>query len=422
MKNIVYVGGGVSTIFSVIKLLDNGYPGDKITILEKGNPMKDRQPNEIMNGFGGAGSFSDYKCVYSLTQGGLLSKYTGDEKAWSLINEFKEITKRFHPKPQEIKTVTIKDEPIFIKESSFELKQSEVEHLGTDYGQAVMKNIEQYFREKNVRMIFNATVDDIDFDNKMISYNGNSITNYDKLIIATGKSGMDLVKQLIDKYQLKTTPKAAQIGVRFESDYRYFERLAKDFYDFKLYRKIDDNISLRSFCVNNERAHVAEENTYGMKSYNGHAYKTGEKNNLINFGIIMEIKSIDNPLEFTLDLVKRCNEGGKGKYFTLSNRKPNLDVEQITIQNFLILYNEYANHILGFIRDMDRIFNFDDDYVCYVPEIKYLTNEIAVNNEDLSLIDYKDIHIIGDALSARGIVISASQGLYLSESIIKEVK
>jgi hypothetical protein len=38
-------------------------------------------------------------------------------------------------------------------------------------------------------------------------------------------------------------------------------------YDFKLYQKPNDNVSLRSFCTNNNAAYVAVEETYGNVSY-----------------------------------------------------------------------------------------------------------------------------------------------------------
>ena len=42
-----------------------------------------------------------------------------------------------------------------------------------------------------------------------------------------------------------------------------------------------------------------------------------------------------------------------------------------------------------------------------------------VNYDNLSLVDYSNIHFVGDALSARGITVSGAQGIYVAESIIK---
>jgi len=37
----------------------------------------------------------------------------------------------------------------------------------------------------------------------------------------------------------------------------------------------------------------------------------------------------------------------------------------------------------------------------------------------LSLIDYDNVHFVGDALSARGITVSGAQGIYVVDSILE---
>ena len=120
---------------------------------------------------------------------------------------------------------------------------------------------------------------------------------YDTLIFGVGKSGIDFGKKLAEKYDLPTEPKAVQIGVRFEAPQEHFQKLIDISYDFKLYRKFEDRgVSLRSFCTNNNAAFVAAEHTYGDVSYNGHAKKDeAYRNDMTNFGILMEIQGIDEP-------------------------------------------------------------------------------------------------------------------------------
>jgi hypothetical protein len=62
------------------------------------------------------------------------------------------------------------------------------------------------------------------------------------------------------------------------------------------------------------------------------------------------------------------------------------------------------------------------DWGIYLPEVKYLSPEPLVNYKNLSLKDYKNIHFVGDALSARGITVSGAQGIYVAESLIKPKK
>jgi uncharacterized FAD-dependent dehydrogenase len=55
----------------------------------------------------------------------------------------------------------------------------------------------------------------------------------------------------------------------------------------------------------------------------------------------------------------------------------------------------------------------------YIPEVKYLSPEPLVNYHDLSLVNFTNVHFVGDALSARGITVSGAQGIYVAEKILQ---
>jgi uncharacterized FAD-dependent dehydrogenase len=80
----------------------------------------------------------------------------------------------------------------------------------------------------------------------------------------------------------------------------------------------------------------------------------------------------------------------------------------------------YFQYVEDFINDMQKVFpTLGDDWGIYLPEVKYLSPEVKVNYEDLSLIDYPNVHFVGDALSARGITVSGAQAILVAESLIK---
>jgi len=56
----------------------------------------------------------------------------------------------------------------------------------------------------------------------------------------------------------------------------------------------------------------------------------------------------------------------------------------------------------------------------YITEVKYLSPEPLVNYDDLSLVDYENVHFVGDALSARGITVSGAQGIYVTDYILSK--
>jgi uncharacterized FAD-dependent dehydrogenase len=431
-KKILIVGAGVAGINAATKLVDNGYPGELITILDKGNDPINRLPEEVMTGMLGAGGWSDGKLVVSTVQGGQLSKYCGEEKAMSLMEEVVANFTRFHPKPEDISCSDPKQEPDFIK-PYFDLRMSLVWHIGSNYLHEIAKNWYSFLQDKGVNFSWNTTVTNIDFQDLIIKYKQGedefvALNAYDELIFAVGKSGIDFAQQLSDTYKLPTEAKAVQIGVRFEAPQKYFQKLIDVSYDFKLYQK-HDNVSIRSFCTNNNAAYVAVEETYGDLSYNGHAKKGEEfRNDMTNFGILMEIKGIEDPFKWSRDVVSRLQVNGKGLYYSPNRtRTPALTSEGTTVSAhqidslgpLAVAYGEYLAYITNFIDNMNNVFEFGNDWGMYVPEVKYLSPEPLVNYTDLSLNEYPNVHFAGDALSARGITVSGAHGIYIAENLIK---
>jgi uncharacterized FAD-dependent dehydrogenase len=340
--------------------------------------------------------------------------------------------RRFHPKPEEIFMSDPQEEPEFIK-PYFGLRMFPVWHIGSNFLHEIAKAWYSYLVDAGVKFIWNTKVSAIDFKENVVSSWANDKFNlhgYDELIFAVGKSGIDFGKELAEQYTLPTEAKSVQIGVRFEAPQKYFQKLIDVSYDFKLYQKFD-NVSLRSFCTNNNAAFVAVEETYGDVTYNGHAKKGEEfRNNMTNFGILMEIKGIEDPFKWSRDAVQKLQINGTGTYYSPNKtRKPGITSENSTVSAIQVdtmdvlfdaLGEEYAQYIENFITNMQMIFpEMGDDWGIYMPEVKYLSPEPLVNYTDLSLNEFPNVHFVGDALSARGITVSGAHGIYVAESLIK---
>jgi uncharacterized FAD-dependent dehydrogenase len=418
--------------------VDNGYPGELIKVIDMGKDPYQRKPEEVMTGFLGAGGWSDGKLTYHTAIGGQLSKYCGEEKAMELMDQVITNFKRFHPKPDEVQCSNPVEEPEFIK-PYFGLRLFPVWHVGTDYLSEIAKNWYDYLISKGVNFIWEHKVESIDFENNLVSYYWNNEDSkevkhkyYDELIFGVGKSGIDFAQELAQSYKLPDEPKSVQIGVRFEAPQKHFQKLIDISYDFKLYRKFDnEGVSLRSFCTNNNAAYVAVEETYGDHSYNGHAKKDeAYRNNMTNFGILMEINGIEDPFTWSRDVVNKLQSNGTGLYYSPS-RRPSTTSEGNEVTSTPISLDTlvhvvepamggYFKYVMDFIQDMKKVFpTLQHDWGIYIPEVKYLSPEVKVNYENLSLIDYPNVHFVGDALSARGITVSGAQAIYVAENLIK---
>jgi uncharacterized FAD-dependent dehydrogenase len=166
-KKIVIVGAGVAGINAATKLVDNGYPGHLITIIDMGKDPHKRLPSEVMTGMLGAGGWSDGKLTYHTAIGGQLSKYCGEDKAMELMDQVITNFKRFHPKPEEVQCSNPVAEPDFIK-PHFGLRLFPVWHVGTDYLLEIAKNWYKYLVDNNVHFEWECKVTDIDFSNSIV--------------------------------------------------------------------------------------------------------------------------------------------------------------------------------------------------------------------------------------------------------------
>jgi len=144
----------------------------------------------------------------------------------------------------------------------------------------------------------------------------------------------------------------------------------------------------------------------------------------------MEIKGIENPFEWSRNVVSKLQENGTGLYYSPGNtRKPGLTSEGNTVSAIQIGWldlikvteamNPYFEYIVNFIDQMNKVFEFGDDFGIYIPEVKYLSPEPLVDYTNLALIDYSNVHFVGDALSARGITVSGAQGIYVAEYLLE---
>ena len=278
----------------------------------------------------------------------------------------------FHPKPEEVQCSNPVAEPDFIK-PHFGLRLFPVWHVGTDYLHEIGKNWFDFLESKGVEFIWETKVSDIDFDNNIVRASllngGEEISiSYDELIFGVGKSGIDFGKQLAEKYKLPTEPKSVQIGVRFEAPQKHFQKLIDVSYDFKLYRKFDDKgVSLRSFCTNNNAAYVAVEQTYGNHTYNGHAKKDEAfRNDMTNFGILMEIQGIEKPFDWSRNVVKSLQSSDHTGLYYSPTRKQSTTSEGIKVsatqidgggyRDVVEVFDGYFTYIENFIEDMKKVF------------------------------------------------------------------
>lgn len=415
-EKLVFIGAGPSTLFSVLYLLENGIEGSNIIIIDKGKNPYERNPKDLLYGFGGAGLFSDCKLVFSETTDTISHLISDKKKYFDLIKKY---IYEFHPDPD---AITISYPTDYECKSDLQLIQSECWHVGSDYGLIIGKKIYNYFREKGVKIVFENEVVSINLEDneiQMVDELGDRFIYYDYLQIGTGKiGGKDILTNCYNEFGIPIKKGAIHFGGRFETEItpEILNIVNNIQYDFKFEKKYNENLRIRTFCCNTGNAHVVKELTPQGVQFNGHSYKNKNLNDLCNFGIIMEIKGE----EWTEErLLKGLEEG------ICCEEEPKFESSlKEKFQNKLYMSLglwDFRKELNDFVIQLNKELNFGKNCRTYFPEIKQSIG-IIETDEYFRLEDgrFNNVAWVGDACTgSRGIVPAAITGLKSVEKLIQ---
>jgi len=451
--DVIIIGAGPGGIFSAYELvqLDANL---KIAVFEMGNALHNRicpingdkikscvscKNCSIMNGFGGAGAFSDGK--YNITNdfGGTLHKYVGKEKALELMTYVDKINtenggenaKLYSTANSELKKECIKHD--------LHLLEASVRHLGTDINYVVLKNLYQKLKN-NVDFYFNTYVESIYLANQgyELICNGKKYT-CNKCIISVGRSGSKWMEKVCRDLDIKTKSNRVDIGVRVELPASVFSHITDELYESKIVyctKKYGDKV--RTFCMN-PRGVVVNENTNGIITVNGHSYedKALQTDNT-NFALLVakqfsepfkdsngygeSIARLSNMLGGGV-LVQRFGDLIRGRRSTPERIKeafitPTLFATPGDLS--LVLPKRILDGIIEMIYALDKIApgTANDDTLLYGVEVKFYNMQVEVDGNLETC--HKGLYIIGDGSGITHSLSHASaSGIHVARAIIK---
>lgn len=209
--DIIIIGAGPGGIFSAYELATKR-PDLKIAVFEAGNRLEKRKcPIDgkrvtkcihcktcaIMNGFGGAGAFSDGK--YNITNefGGTLYEYIGKNKATELMEYVDEINMAYGGEGTRLYSSANSSFKRVCLQNNLHLLEASVRHLGTDKNYEVLSNLYNLLKDK-VSFYFMTPVQNVAImdngDYEIITEN--ETYTCEKCIISVGRSGSKWMEQI----------------------------------------------------------------------------------------------------------------------------------------------------------------------------------------------------------------------------------
>ena len=286
--DVLIIGAGPGGIFSVYELMKLA-PSLRVAVLETGHPLERRKcpidgkkikscigckPCSIMNGFGGAGAFSDGK--YNITNqfGGTLYEYIGRKEALDLMHYVDEINLAYGGEGTKLYSTTNSNIKKLCLQNGLHLLDASVRHLGTDINYVVLENLYNDLKDK-ADFFFNTqaeTVEKTDRGYRVTTSKGD-VLEAEQCIISAGRSGSKWMESVCNALKIPTKSNRVDIGVRVELPAAVFSHLTDELYESKIvYRTEKYGDLVRTFCMN-PRGAVVNENTNGIVTVNGHSYE-----------------------------------------------------------------------------------------------------------------------------------------------------
>ncbi|MCI9228437.1 MAG: FAD-dependent oxidoreductase [Dorea sp.] len=453
--DVIIVGAGPGGIFSAYELIKKN-EHLKIAVFEAGVPLKDRhcpidgkkvkscikcKTCAIMNGFGGAGAFSDGK--YNITNdfGGTLYEYIGKEQALDLMRYVDDIntshggeqTKMYSTAGTQFKKVCL--------QNKLKLLDASVRHLGTDINYIVLQQLYDELKDK-ADFHFNTAIDSLEtIDGGYRVHYKEHTADCRKCIISVGRSGSKWMEKICHELDIPTKSNRVDIGVRVELPAVIFSHLTDELYESKIvYRteKFEDNV--RTFCMN-PYGIVVNENTNGIVTVNGHSYEdTEHQTDNTNFALLVakhfsepfkdsngygeSIARLSNMLGGGV-IVQRFGDLVRGRRSTANRIQEGLVTPTLAATPgdlSLVLPKRILDGIMEMIYALDKIApgTANDDTLLYGVEVKFYNMEVEIDENLESR--YKGLYIIGDGSGVTHSLSHASaSGVYVARHIAESI-
>ncbi len=436
MKKIALVGSGTSAIGFLMRFNQNSQKNITIDCFEQGKDLQERiQSNDVITGFGGAGTFSDGKLSLSPEIGGDICDLIGMKKYEEYIDDVVELWTR----GKKVEKANIGDERVKQLELGFRqnnllLRLSDFYHIGTDLLQEILKEIKVDLKQKSdmIHFHFNQF---FDFD---------TIDDYDYVVIASGrydnKSSKEIQK-LLKRFEIDYKENKIDIGIRYEVPSEITDWLTDLLYEFKVLGYSETEEIVRTFCVN-PKGYVVGEGGNDFSLVNGHSYLNKKSKNT-NFAILVTQKFTEpfkDAYVYGSTLSVLANKlAGTGKILVqrygdfISGRRtterrlqkgflsPTLETASPGDLN-LILPRRIANSIEHFIEQMSKVITGinNPDNLLYGIEAKFYSTK-PIFNEPFKL-GKENVYLIGDASGyTRGIVQATMSGIYIADIIASKL-
>ena len=446
--DLIIIGGGIGGLMAAYRARAKN-PSISIAVLEKGRPLSKRScpltakktdkcakcaSCDIMQGLGGCGAYSDGKFIKSVSYGGWLNRYLGDDRTLEAIEAVDRILVEYGATTD----VYLPDDSIKRECMKYDLQllQAKVKHLGTDGNLRIMTGLIGAL-SNTVDIRTGIDVMDIDLPaHEVVTDAG--VFSYRSLIIAVGRVGSGWFEKWCKKNRLPVENNQVDIGVRVELPRMIWQDISRRIYEPKIVcrtKKYGD--TCRMFCFN-DGGEVVMENSNGILTVNGHAnsdeHKKTENSNFALLSTVNFTQPFQEPIEYAKHVAKISNMVSGGSVIVqrygdlLDGKRTNPHrLAQSTVRPTLnavpgdlslCLPKRQLDNIVETIEAIDKVAPGTANYdtLLYGVEAKYYSVRPRFLNIRFEITE--NVYAVGDASGVtRGLSQAGAMGLYVGDQV-----
>ena len=440
--DVIVVGAGPAGIFAALTLADVGV--ESVLLLEQGKDLTQRERDDMLCGWGGAGAYSDGKLTLSHEVGGFLGEFLERDTLYRLLGEAEAVYVA-HGAPNRVygeATPKLQELGDRARLVDLELIPTRIRHMGTENCPAILARLKEALMRR-VEMRTGCRVQHLLAEKGRISgvvLADGKVLKSRFVVAAPGRSGAAWMKEEAALLGLRTQASPVDIGVRVELPAPVLKEITDTTYESKLIyfsKTFDDKV--RTFCMNPYGEVVTERNN-GIITVNGHSYAQKVSENT-NFAILVSsafTEPFDDPIAYGLYIARLANLLGGGAIIQrlgdlLSGRRstgaridrcltrPTLTHVTPGDLSFVFPYRHLMS-IIEMLQALDKIASgvYSRHTLLYGVEVKLYSNRICVSSELET--EVTNLFAVGDGAGiTRGLLQASASGILAARAVAQRL-
>jgi uncharacterized FAD-dependent dehydrogenase len=464
--DVIIIGAGPAGIFAALELY-KAAPQLRVLMVDAGRTIEKRvcpartsgvcvhcKPCGIMNGWAGAGAFSDGKLSLSYEVGGNITNYMDTRSAQSLIDYADSIYTKFGAPDTVHGRNNSKVDEIHYEASKYNimLVPCPVRHMGTEHAYEVLKAMYEHLRTwENFHFLELTAAKRIVVENgkavgvSLSGKDGETIVHASRIVMAPGRGGAAWLSEVAKKLGLTTTNNEVDIGVRVEVPNSVMDHLTRALYEAKFvyYSDTFEN-KVRTFCMNPGGMVSEEHYESGIAVVNGHSY---HDNNLrtdnTNFALLVSTRftqPFNQPIEYGNYIaqlgnmltgggimVQRLGDLLKGRRTDASRLEKSTTIPTLKTavpgDLSFVLPHRHLTSIIETLKALDHVAPgmYSKNTLLYGVEVKFYSSKLLVENNFETAIE--NLYAIGDGAGiTRGLMQASVTGVVVARDIAAKNK